>query len=108
MSKTVQAVIDAIVAQVPGAPYPDTVDTLKTGDPQQMVTKIAVTFLASQQVIEQAIEQGANLIIAHEPTFYNHPDETTWLQEDPVYIAKRRRLEENQIAVWRFHDYLHS
>lgn len=108
MERTVQDVINTIIAAVPGAPFADTVDTLKTGDPQQIVNAIATTFLATSEVIEQAIERGANLIITHEPTFYNHTDETHWLDGDPVYEAKRRLIEENHIAIWRFHDYLHT
>jgi putative NIF3 family GTP cyclohydrolase 1 type 2 len=108
MERTIQQVIDTIVSAIPGAPFPETVDTLKTGDPDGKVTGIAVTFLASCQVIEQAIQSGANLIITHEPTFYNHLDQTDWLEEDTVYQAKRRLIEDNRIAIWRFHDYLHS
>jgi len=33
MARTVQEVIEAIVAAVPGAPFPETVDTMKVGDP---------------------------------------------------------------------------
>ena len=40
-------------------------------------------FLASYAVIEQAITKGANFIIVHEPTFYNHRDETAWLMHAP-------------------------
>lgn len=108
MSLTIQQAIDAIVAAVPGAPFPETVDTIKAGDASQELTGIVVTFLTTGTVIEQAIQAGANLIITHEPTFYNHPDQTDWLTEHPVYAAKRKLLEENRIVVWRFHDYLHS
>jgi putative NIF3 family GTP cyclohydrolase 1 type 2 len=108
MEKTIQDIIETILATIPGTPYPDTVDVVKIGDPAQKVTGIAVTFLATYQVIEQAIQRGANLIITHEPTFYNHQDATGWLEEDRVYQAKRRLLEEHQIVIWRFHDYLHS
>ncbi|HEX2948671.1 MAG TPA: Nif3-like dinuclear metal center hexameric protein, partial [Armatimonadota bacterium] len=79
MSTTVQNVIDTIIAAVPGAPFPGTVDTLKTGDPQQTVTGVGTTFLLTVAVIERAITQGINFIITHEPTFYNHRDETEWL-----------------------------
>lgn len=108
MEKTVQEVIETIVAAIPGAPFPETMDTLKVGNPHQPVSGIAVTFLATYHVIEQAIQRGANLIITHEPIFYNGADETHWLSGDEVYEAKRRLLEEHQIAVWRFHDYLHA
>lgn len=108
MERTVQEIIDTIIAGVPGAPFTDTVDTLKTGDPQQKVNAIATTFLATAEVIEQAIERDINLIITHEPTFYSHTDETHWLEGDPVYEAKCRLIEEHHLAIWRFHDYLHS
>ena len=108
MSLTIQQAIDTIIAAVPGAPFPDTVDTIKAGDAAQEITSIIVTFLVTGEAIEKAIQQGANLIITHEPTFYNHLDTTDWLKNHPVYQAKRRLIAENQIVIWRFHDYLHS
>jgi putative NIF3 family GTP cyclohydrolase 1 type 2 len=107
MTRTIQSVIDTILQAIPGAPLADTVDTFKSGDPAQEVTGIVTTFLASYAVIRRAAELGANLIITHEPTFYNHLDETDWLADDPVYQAKRALLEENGIVVWRFHDHWH-
>ena len=107
MRPTVQDVIDNILAAVDGASLEDTVDTLKSGIGTQEVTGIVTTFLASQRVIQRAVELGANLIITHEPTFYNHRDEVDWLAEDPVYEAKRALIEENEVAIWRFHDYWH-
>ena len=108
MERTVQDIVAAIIAAIPGAPFSNTVDTLKTGNSQQQVKAIATTFLATCEVIEQAIQRGANLIITHEPTFYGHTDETDWLKGDPVYDAKCRLITEHHIAIWRFHDYLHS
>ena len=104
---TIQQVIDVIMAAIPGAPLKDTVDTYKAGDPTRPVSGIVTTFLATCRVIERAAELGANLIITHEPTFYNHRDEVEWLQGDPVYQAKRGLLDDNGIAVWRFHDHWH-
>ncbi len=108
MQRTVQDVIDTIIADVPGAPFADTIDTLKTGNAGQEVRAVAVTFMATYEVIEQVIQLGAGLIITHEPTFYGHTDETGWLERDSVYQAKRRLIDEHNIAIWRFHDYLHS
>lgn len=105
---TVQAVIDNILTAIPGAPFPETVDVIKTGDPSQEVTGIVTTFLATQAVLQRAVELGANFIITHEPTFYNHLDETDWLADDPVYLAKRRFIDEHSLVIWRFHDYWHS
>ena len=108
MEITMKEVFDLMISGIPGAPYSETVDTLKTGDPNRKVTGIVVTFLASYEVIQQAIASGANLIITHEPTFYNHLDNIDWLKDDAVYQAKRKLIEENQLTIWRFHDYLHS
>lgn len=108
MALRVKDVIARIVADVPGAPYAKTVDTLKTGDPEQVVTGIVTTFLATCDVIERAAAAGANLIITHEPTFYEHADPVDWLEYDPVYAAKRQLIKRHDMAIWRFHDYLHS
>lgn len=108
MITTIQDAIDAIIAAVPGAPFPKTVDTVTLGDTAQQITGIVMTFLATCEVIEEALKRGANLIISHETIFYNHIDETAWLREKAVYQAKRRLIDENHLVVWRFHDYLHA
>ncbi len=105
---TVQQIIDLILKSIPGAPFPKTVDTIKSGDPSQTVTGIVTTMFATDAVIEKTIKAGANFIIAHEPTFYNHLDDVAWLDNDDVYKHKRDLLEKNKIVVWRFHDYIHS
>ncbi len=102
---------DAIAIITKGIPKPasrETVDTVKSGDPTRKVTGIVTTFLATYDVIRKAGELGANFIITHEPTFYNHLDQTDWLRSDAVYAAKRRLLDEKGIVVWRFHDYWHA
>jgi putative NIF3 family GTP cyclohydrolase 1 type 2 len=108
MNLTIQETIDRILQDIPGAPFSETVDVVKTGDAGQRLTGIVTTFLASQKVIEKAITLKCNLIVAHEPVFYNHLDQTDWLADNPVFQAKRRLLEAAGIVVWRFHDYWHS
>ncbi len=111
MRMTIQDVINIITATVPEAPLEDilgaTRDTIKVGDASQTVKGIVTTFLATSEVIEKAVELGANLVITHEPTFYEDKDETDWLEDDPVYQAKRRLIDENNVVIWRFHDYWH-
>ena len=107
MPPTIQQVVDDILSTVPGAPIEDTVDTFKAGDPSKVVTGIVTTFLASLECLREAQRLGANFVITHEPTFYNHRDQTDWLKDNPVYQAKRKLLDETGIAVWRFHDHWH-
>ncbi len=66
----------------------ETVDTFKTGNPDTPVTGIATTFIASLDVLQRAAAAGRNLIITHEPTFYNHLDKTGDIEGDAVLAAK--------------------
>ena len=105
---SIRQVIDRILAAIPGAPFSKTVDTVKAGDIDQPVKGIVTTMFATDAVIEKTIESGANFIIAHEPTFYNHMDETDWLGDDKVFRFKKELLDSHGIVVWRFHDYWHA
>lgn len=108
MNLKIQEIIDGILAETPYKTGDQTVDTVKSGNAQDGVQGIVTTFLASYEVLEQAVAAGANFIITHEPTFYNHRDETEWLASDPVYMAKRRYIDEHKLVIWRFHDYWHK
>ncbi|MFB8373947.1 Nif3-like dinuclear metal center hexameric protein [Paenibacillus taichungensis] len=105
MNITIQHIIDHLTAEVE---LPETtVDQLITGSPNQKVTGVFVTFMPTQHVIEHAIQRRANLIIAHEPPFYNHHSHTDWLANDPVYETKRKIIENGGIAIYRCHDAIH-
>ena len=108
MARTIQSVIDLILAEIPEAPWDGSVDTIKSGSPTAIVKGIATTFMATRQVIEQAQAAGLNFIITHEPTFFNHEDKVDWLLDDPVYLAKQALIEKSGVTIWRFHDYWHS
>jgi putative NIF3 family GTP cyclohydrolase 1 type 2 len=105
---SIQQVIDLVLADIPGAPFKQTVDTIKAGDVNQPVSGIVTTMFATVDVIRRAAALGANFIIAHEPTFYNHTDDTGWLTNDEVFRYKMDLLNRHKIVVWRNHDYIHS
>ena len=48
----------------------DTVDTFKAGNTDTPVQGIAVTMMATMDVLERASAKGLNFVITHEPTFY--------------------------------------
>ncbi|OOG74248.1 Nif3-like dinuclear metal center hexameric protein [Algoriphagus sp. A40] len=104
---TVGEIMDAFIAQVPNAPFAQTVDTIKIGSPDTIVTGVITTMFTTMEIIKKAIELKANLIIPHEPTFFSGQDETDYLQNDPVFRAKYDLMAENQITLWRNHDYVH-
>ncbi len=107
---TANEVVEQIEAQV-GIPWMEkTVDTFKAGDPQTRVTGIAVTMMATLDVLQRAAANGQNLIITHEPTFYDHQDEVAQLpqgEEDPVLKEKRAFIAKHHLVIWRFHDHMH-
>src|ERR1700680_215498 len=107
---TAREVIARIQAHL-GVPWQqDTVDTFKAGNPDAGVKGIAVTMMATLDVLERAAAAGQNLIITHEPTFYNHldkPDELEKKEKDPVLAAKRAFIQEHNLVIWRFHDHWH-
>ncbi len=106
-SFTVAEIIDLIVKEVPGGKLPSTVDTIKSGSDDQVVTGVVTTMFATVKVIEEAAALNANFIIAHEPTFYNHTDDINWVENNQVVRQKQELLQKHRITVWRFHDYWH-
>ena len=104
---TAAEVMQRVIAATGATPPPDTVDTLKAGDPATLVTGIVTTFMDTYSVLEKAVASGKNLIITHEPTFYNHRDDQTPLAADPVLTQKLTYIREHHLVVWRFHDTWH-
>jgi len=106
---TARQVVERIKAHL-GVPWPDpTVDTFKAGDPDTPITGVATTFMATLDVLQRASAAGANFVITHEPTFFNHLDETAAFasEHDAVYEAKQAFIREHHMVVWRFHDAWH-
>jgi putative NIF3 family GTP cyclohydrolase 1 type 2 len=104
---TAAEVVQRVIAATGATPPADTVDTLKAGDPNTIVTGIVTTFMDTYPVLEQAFASGQNLIITHEPTFYNHRDDQSPLAADPVLQQKLAYIREHHLVVWRFHDTWH-
>jgi len=86
-----------------------TVDTFKAGDSTTVVKGIAVTMMATLDVLQRAAARGDNLIITHEPAFYSHRDTVGILERenDAVFAAKQRFINDHGLVVWRFHDMPH-
>ncbi|NQX44361.1 Nif3-like dinuclear metal center hexameric protein [Paenibacillus tritici] len=104
----VQEVIDRILLDCCGGrKLEQTCDVLASGKEDIEVTGIVTTFMATVDVIKEAIALGANLIITHEPTYFTGMDALDWLQQDPVYLAKKKLIDEHGITIWRFHDHMH-
>jgi putative NIF3 family GTP cyclohydrolase 1 type 2 len=104
------AQIVALIRERANAKLPNvTVDTFKAGDSTAVVKGIAVTMMATLDVLQRAAARGDNFIITHEPTFYSHRDTLGILEKenDAVYAAKQKFIRDNGLIVWRFHDMPH-
>jgi putative NIF3 family GTP cyclohydrolase 1 type 2 len=86
----------------------ETVDTFKSGNPNDAVTGIAVGMFADMATLRKAVANKCNLVIVHEPTFYNHLDNTESLKNDPVYQQKMAYINQHKLIIFRFHDHWHQ
>lgn len=97
-------VMDLLYGYGEGADYSNTCDTLKVGNPDNEVTKVAVSMFATIGVVKAAKEWGAQLLVVHEPTYYNHMDHHS---NEKLECEKRTFLENSGLAIYRFHDHPH-
>lgn len=78
-------------------------DRVLFGDDDQEVKKIGVCWVATNRVIEQALEKGINFIISHENIFYTTG---THLETKLVESVEHKKdlLSKGHICVYRCHD----
>jgi len=103
-----EQVIATIIKNTGSSTIPNTVDVIKEGDPKTPVEGIITCMFATMDVLKQAIAKNCNLIVVHEPLYYNHLDDTKALQNDQVFLEKQRFITDHKLVIWRFHDYIHS
>ena len=80
-------------------------DIFKLGDHERELSRVALCFIATPDVIRDAAAWGADLIITHEPTFYDHWDR---MPEHKIAAAKRALIEETGVTLFRYHDHPHA
>jgi len=74
---TAQDIIDRVKKNIGVDWNADDVDTFKAGDPSTIVTGVVTTSMATLDVLQKAVQAGANLIITAAPTFYSRADLST-------------------------------
>ncbi len=82
----------------------ETVDTLKAGDPDRHVEKVAFCHIITPNVLLDARKWGADVIITHEPTYYDHFDNYC---DNAITRRKKEMVEASGITIFRFHDHAH-
>lgn len=85
-------------------------DGYKCGDPEAECTGVAVALVPTADVIKRAHDKGCNLIVTHEPIFYQTPDFPEWKGdfENSVYDDKQELIKNCGMTVWRDHDHMHA
>lgn len=81
----------------------ETRDILLCGDAEWDVSSVGVCWVATNRVIDQAIEKGIPFLISHENPFYHFATAPKRLAHLSVQ-EKLSRLREHHIAVYRCHD----
>jgi len=71
---TAQEIVNRIKANIGVEWGNDDVDTFKAGDPSTVVTGVVTTSMATLDVLQRAVQAGANLVITAAPTFYSRAD----------------------------------
>ncbi len=87
-----------------GYVYGKTCDTVKSGDPYRELKKVGVTMFATVDTVKRAREWGADMLIVHEPTYYDHYEE---MEDTPVSLAKKKLIADTGMVIFRYHDYMH-
>src|SRR5215207_2625409 len=74
---TAQEIVDRVKKSIGVDWTSDDVDTFKIGDPSTVVTGVVTTSMATLDVLQNAVQAGANLVITAAPTFYTRADSST-------------------------------
>ena len=74
---TAQEIVDRVKKNVGVDWRGDEIDSFKAGDPSTIVTGVVTTSMATLDVLQKAVQAGANLIITAAPTFYSRADLST-------------------------------
>ena len=82
-----------------------TCDTVKSGDAEVELSRVAISMFATVDVVRRASEWGANMLIVHEPTYYDHLEN---MAKTPVTDAKREFIEKSGLVIYRYHDHMHT
>ena len=81
-----------------------TCDTVKSGCTDKELRKVAVTMFATVDTVKAVKEWGADMMVVHEPTYYDHMEN---MIDNPVTRAKKKLIEDSGITIYRYHDYMH-
>ena len=102
---TVQQVMEQIKQNIKPQWVETKTDTIVTGNAFDTVTGIATCMFVDMDILKRAVAENCNLIITHEPTFYNATDQVPeFLKEDKVLKEKTDYINQHKLTIFRLHD----
>lgn len=103
-------VIDRILVYHPHIPNYEGCDGWKAGNPEAECTGVAVALVPTADVIRRTAAMGCNLLVTHEPIYYQTPDFAEWRGGFPntVQAEKETLIQKLGVSIWRDHDHMHA
>lgn len=104
-------VLDRLLSVADWVDRTNTVDTIIIGNPQKEITKVLVSLYPDMRAVKHAVENNFDMLITHEPTFWNHIDEVEGLNEmkdnspkKKTGLSKKKLIDDNGLVILRNHD----
>lgn len=100
-------VVEFFIARASWIKRDQTVDRVIVGDPNKSVRRVLVTWMPSLAAVHAAIDGRYDMIVAHEPTFYDHRDyrdNPQDLSKAEIAVQKKKLIEDSGLVIVRNHD----
>lgn len=81
-----------------------TVDNIKMGDSKKEINTVGVCWYPSTQTIKSAIKMNCDLLVVHEPTWWNHFDPPGGWRNISPGLERTQMLEKSGMVILRIHD----
>ncbi len=101
----ISELFEELKGMAPGYDPKETCDTYKAGNGNNEISKVAVSMFATPEIIRKCSNNGVNLLVVHEPTFYNHLDNEI---ANEIGYEKKKLIDDSGLTIVRFHDYAHN
>ena len=102
-------IIDKILQYHPNIEDYHGCDEYKSGFEEEECTGVVSALVPTMEMLKKTVELGCNLLVVHEPIYYQTPDFPEWRGnfENRVQKEKEEYIQEHRLTVWRDHDHMH-
>ena len=85
-------IIDKILQYHPNIEHYHGCDEYKSGFEEEKCTGIVSALVPTMEVLKKAVELGCNLLVVHEPIYYQTPDFPDWKGDFENSVQKEKKL----------------